>query len=225
MSNISVEVCIKALNNAAMSRRAAFQTELAVGFAIFLVNNGTERAARQILVDAYASAGYQCLQTSDQDYKTINRRVNATADLFNRIGVKAVRKWAGKHNDDQLIAAMVEGLRPYELWTVSDVQRYAAPAPVPATPAPTAAPVNPHNGILTGPAAGNNSGQVAVMGLFRRAADQVAKGAEHIETEHMAVMIPKDATPDEIVTLAYKLLEMATKRRESVDTKAEHTPA
>lgn len=219
MSNITVEVCIKALSNAAMSRRAALQTELAVGLAIFLTQGGTEKAARTMLVEAYASAGNACLSPADDDYKTVNRRINATADLFNKIGMRAIKKWAGKHDDDQLIAAMVEGLRPYELWTVYDVQRYASTRPdttVDSTPAPTAAPsgVKPHTAILTGPQS-NATGQEKIVGMFRRAADQVAKGADHIETEHLALMVPKDVDVDELVSMAQKILAMAAARRKN----------
>lgn len=213
MSTISAKTCIKALSGAVLSRKAAFQTELGVSFAIFLVQGGTERGARQMLNEAYASAGMLCLTPADGDYKTINRRINATADLFNTIKLRTVKKWAGALDEDKLIAAMVEGLRPYELFSVADVQRYCAPAETVHTePQQGTEPVQPHANILTGPVGSNHTGQEKIINQFRRAADQVAKGAAHIETAHLALMIPKDATRDELVEMAQKLLALAQKR-------------
>lgn len=214
MSNLSVTTCIAALHGAALSRKAAFQTELGVSFAVFLTQGGTERNARQLLVEAYASAGYMCLTPADADYKTINRRINATADLFNTVKMRTVKKWAGALDENKLIAAMVEGLRPYELFSVADVQRYCAP-PETVHTSPTGqekTAVQPHNEILGGPTSPNRTGQEKIIQQFRRAADQVAKGAAHIETEHLALMIPKDATRDELVDMAQKLLTLAKKR-------------
>ncbi len=212
MSTLSIETCIKALHGAALSRKAAFQTELGVSFAVFLMQGGTERNARQMLTEAYASAGYMCLTPTDADYKTINRRINATADLFNTIKMRTVKKWAGALDENKLIAAMVEGLRPYELFTVADVQRYCMPPEtVHAKPATASTTVQPHTAILGGPAV-NHTGQDKVIQQFRRAADEVAKGAAHIETAHLALMIPKNTTRDELVEMAQKILELAQKR-------------
>ena len=192
MTVLSISTCITALHGAALSRKAAFQTELAVSFAVFLMQSGTERPARQMLTEAYASAGYLCMDPADADYKTVNRRINATADLFNKIKMRTVKKWAGAHGEEQLIAVMVEGLRPYELFSVADVQRYCTPPEtVSATPAAPGVAVAPHTAILAG---GPTTGHAKIIEQFRRAVDQVAKGAKHIETVHLALVIPQETT-------------------------------
>lgn len=213
MTKFSIETCVAALNRAAMNRKAAFQIELASGLAVFLVNDGTTKEAKTVLCSAYASAGYQCLTPQDMDYKTINRRVNVTADLFNTLRVDKVKRWAGRHNDQHLIDALVSGLQPYELYGVRDVERLCKP------PAPKVehnnAPVSvaPATGILLGPVTnGTPSGQKKVADMFRYAAAEVAKGAKHIETEHLAIMIPDAVTSDELVQMAARLLSLAEER-------------
>lgn len=206
MSNLSIETCIKALTRAAISRRAAFQTEIGVGFAVFLIKGNAEKEARQLLTETYASAGYMCLTPTDPDYKTINRRINATADLFNTIKLRTVKKWAGTLDENNLIAAMVEGLKPYDLQSISDMQRYCTP---PATVTTSTAPVTevaPHTGILGTYA---TTGQDKVLTMFRRVADREADAAHRITTEHLALIVTKDTSPGELVELARKALDLA----------------
>lgn len=195
---LSIETCADALRGAAMNRKAAFQTELAVGLAVFLHAGDTTPEARTNLCAAYAGAGYQCLTTSGIDYKTINRRINATAELFHRVPVAT---WAGKHSELLLLKAITLGLEPYELLNVQDVVRFCNPQKLP----PKTRSVEPHTGILAGP----TTGQGKVIDLFRRAADAVAKGARHVETKHLALMVPDSASRDELIELAGKLLAMA----------------
>lgn len=206
---LSVETCAKALNTAAINRKSAFQTELSVGLAIFLVVGGTHKEARRVLCETYAAAGYQCLRPVDMDYKTVNRRINATADLFNKVQVKS---WAGKHSEGDMLRAIYIGLEPYELLTVADVQRFCNPPKKHA--APTV--VKPHAAVLSGPStpSNNHTGQAKVVEMFRRAADQVQKGADHIETKHLALVIPANATRDELIQMAQKLLALAEKKKE-----------
>lgn len=211
---ISINTCIKALSNAAMSRRAAFQTELGVALAIFLMKGTTEREARTLLTETYASAGYMCLATVDPDYKTINRRVNVAADLFNKIKPRTIKKWAGDLNENNLIAAMVAGLRPYELWSIADVQRFCAPPEPVVTgtgvtaPVAEPVPVEPHAGILAG-------GHAKIMGMFRRAADR--DDVKRVTTQHLAVVITEGSTPDEMIELAWKILAMAKAMRPELE--------
>jgi HAMP domain-containing protein len=202
--NLSIETCAQALSTAAINRRVALQIELAVGLGVFLLYDGTGTGARQALCEAYATAGYQCLAYNGIDYKTINRRINACAELFHRVDARA---WAGKVNEEVLIRALMIGLEPLALQSISDVHRYCAPAKKPRTVG-----VKPHTRVLGGP--GGHTGQDAVLSMFRRATDQVRKGAEHIETEHLALVIPADTTRDELIELAGKLITLAESKKE-----------
>jgi len=196
---LSPETCIKALGVATMNRKLAFQLELSVGLAMFLVGGGATRSTRSKLNETYAAAGYRCATIADPDYKTVNRRINATAMLYEK---SPVAVWVGEHNEEDMLRAVMLGIEPYELFTVVDVQRYCNP-PQPAPATPTAA----HPEILTGPAPA--TGQQQVISMFKRAAAQVAKGARHIETEHLALMIPDDTPREELIEMASKLLELS----------------
>lgn len=207
MIRLSVETCAAALNIAAMNRKSAFQTELAVGLAVFLVNGDAGKVSKSALCEAYAAAGYQCLRPVDIDYKTINRRINATADLYGKVNVKA---WAAKLTENDLLRAIYIGLEPYELSTVADVQRYCNPPKKAGKKTPT----KPHMEVLAGPVGTGNTGQTKIVSMFQRAAEEVRKGADHIETAHLAIMIPQDATRDELIELAGKLIALAEKKKE-----------
>lgn len=205
MNLISAETCVAALNIAAFNRKTAFRVEMAVGLAVFLVHGGAGRDARRMLSKAYNSAGYECVQVTGIDYKTVNRRINATAALYEKLPVKT---WAGKHSENNLLAALCAGLEPYEFYGVRDVQRYCSPEKV----LPPRRQIVPAPDVLA-PGA-NHTGQDAIKAMFRRASDQVAEGARRVEVGHIAVVIPAETTREELVVMARKLLEMAAETKE-----------
>jgi hypothetical protein len=220
MNKLSMTTCVSALNGAAMSRKAAFQVELAVGLAVFMVAGEVSKDSKSELCEAYASAGYQCIDSDGVDYKTVNRRINVTADLFNVLTLKTVKKWAGRNEETTLIDAIVEGLKPYELLNVSDVQRYCEP---PATKhaanddrAQTA--VKPDTSILQGPsptpAPSETNGHTRVINMFRRAADQLEKEGHKVQTEHLALIIPKTVDRDELIAMATQLLALVDQMKQ-----------
>lgn len=200
---LSIETCVQALNNAALNRKAAMQLELSVSLGVFLVHGGASKEAKQALTETYAAAGYRCIRANEMDYKTVNRRVNAAALLYENL---PVTKWAGKHGEGALLQSIHMGLSPYEFYTISDVLRFCTPAAKPTGPKVEA---EPHGTILTPTPHQRTTGQDKVIAQFRRAADQVAKGARHIETPHLALMIPEGTTPEEMIEMAMKLLELA----------------
>lgn len=204
MSKISVATCVAELNRANLNRRLALQTELAVGLAVFL---STDDEPKQILREVYASSGYACLYTSDIDYKTINRRINVVAELYKFLTRAKLSRWVGKHTEADMIRALEIGLGPYEIYGVRDIERLCQSTPRAYVKAHTRGEtvVNGAPDLLAGP----TTGQDSVSEMFRRASDRIAEGAHRIETEHIAVTVPAEATRDEIVTLAKKLLELA----------------
>lgn len=191
---LSIETCISALTRALLNRRTAFQLELAVGLAVFLTQGGAGRDGRVMLCEVYAAAGYQCTSVTGIDYKTINRRINATATLYERL---AVAKWAGKHVEGDLIQAICIGVAAYEFYGVADVQRFCQVDPTPPVQGEPLR-VTPNPAILTG--------QSKVIEQFRRAAD---KPGRHVETSHLTVTIPDGTPRNELIELARKLLELA----------------
>lgn len=208
---ISMSTCANALNAASFNRKQAFQTELAVGLAVLLAGGNKSH-----LTEAYAAAGYECLRPLDIDYKTVNRRVNASNDLFNHITAERVKKWAGRHREESLLKSLVIGLEPYELFTVADVQRLCAPVRTPQR-------VEPATDILAAPdsvaaSAVKPTGMNRIIAMFQQAVKSVVAGAQHIETKHLALMVPDDCEPEEMIELATRLLQRAEEKKKELLT-------
>lgn len=207
MSKISMETCVAEMNKAAMNRKAALQIELAVGLAVFL----TAKDPKATLCDVYANAGYQCLLPSGIDYKTVNRRINATGEFFKFLTVERIAKWAGKHSEGQIIAAIALGLEPYEIVGIADVQRLSLPTTVHVAPHQRSR-VQPHGGILKGP----TTGQDGVRDMFRRGSDKVI--GEKISTEHLTLTVPENATRGELIEMAIRLMALAKEKQQGLLT-------
>ncbi len=205
---LTIETCADALNQAAMNRKAAMQIELAVGLAVFHLHGSTGKEGRVMLVNAYAAAGYRCQHINEMDYKTINRRVNATAALFEALPVS---KWVGKLHDNDAIRAICRGIEPYELYTIADVMRYCQrPGAVASRKVHAVTRVQPHMQILD-PAPGEPYTEGP---RFRRAVDQY----KHVTTEHLTVAIPDDTPKWEIIELAMQLLAMTKEKNKELLT-------
>jgi hypothetical protein len=205
--NLTLDTCTTALNCAAINHKAAIQLELAVGLAVFHMFKGTNKDARKMLVQAYSLAGWQCQKFSDPDYKTVNRRINATASLYEKVPVE---KWIGSLEEMDIIQAICEGLEPYQLYTIQDVLRYAAPHRVQDKKLA----VEPAHDVLDGPAVNNHTGQDRVMQQFRRASDHLEEGSKLVNTDHISVVIPKGTPRSEVLELARQLLLFAEENKE-----------
>lgn len=133
---VAYTVLTNALMNAALSRRAALQVELAVGMIHFdNEDNGTEAEGKARLKEVYNNAGYQCMTKKDPDYITVNRRLNACAGLYDKFGSSLVAGWVqsgmAKAQDQKeaqatqtLMAHVLEELAAYNLYTMDDVLHY-----------------------------------------------------------------------------------------------------
>lgn len=209
---LTVETCAVALRAAATNYKAAIQLELSVGLAVFHMQGGTSNDARSMLKSVYAAAGWSCMRFADDDYKTVNRRINATASLYEKV---PVAKWVGHLSDMDVIQAISEGLAPYELYTIQDVLRYSTPSKRKYDKTPVA----PSHDILSGPVAPTqHTGQERVMQQFRRVSDQAGEGMRRLSTEHLSVSIPKDIGRDELIDLAMQLMSLAKNNEEKLLT-------
>lgn len=126
-SVVDYSVLTSAIANAALSRRAALQLELAVGLIHFdQETEGTAKEGKARLKEVYQSAGYSCMAKTDRDYKTVNRRLNACAALYDKLGSKTVSAWVAScvGDTEALLAYVVTELQPYGLETMDDVLHY-----------------------------------------------------------------------------------------------------
>jgi hypothetical protein len=121
MQKANVKAYVSAIQGAALSRRAALQVEIAVGFAVCLEVGPSKRLARAQLCEIYAAAGYHCSEPKDIDWKAINRRITGALALWDFLGAEEIAKWAEGHSKNALIDALVEKIAPLKLNTINEV--------------------------------------------------------------------------------------------------------
>lgn len=183
MISISSESCVLALNSAALNRRRAIQLELGVGLAVYAAEGSTDKQAKSILCEAYSGAGYDCLDDTGRDYKTVNRRLNASARLFNKMGPGVVLAWIGRHRDSRAIELLADEMELLGFQFISDVLDYCDDKPI------------------------IKRKSVVKMQMNRRSEDR--EYAYRIETPHIKVGIPEEVTVSELISAAKKLFTLA----------------
>ncbi len=189
--NVSLETCVSALRGAMMSRRQALLAELSIGLLVFVGAGGTNRIAKRILTELYASAGYQCINSSDIDYKNVNRRVNVTAVLFETLGIEKVRGWMSGKRENDLLLAMTQNLEPLQFFTSDDVADFCG---------------RPSNKSR----ARKLTSDASQPALLTYDPEQDApEGSIRIETRALHLMIPPAVPPRELIEVAMRLLDIA----------------
>lgn len=192
------DIYLASIQNAILHRRAAVNIEIAVGICVAYDFRDNPTEARVMLTNVYASAGYDCLVTDGVDYKTVNRRVNASLLLFEKVGADPVGKAIATLTGHRRIEAAQELLAPLNLQTMNDVLGYCGRPVARSAPAP-----------------------VAVVAHTRREADH--PGTRHVRTAHIDVPIPTTATRAEVLDLVAQLLKLAetlnNEKRRPVATK------
>lgn len=121
MNRSNMKAYVAAIHSAALSRKAALQCELAVGFAVMLEAGPNKRLVRAQMCEIYASAGYKCREPSDIDWQSINRRIGASMLLYEFITEAEVKTWAGDLTRSALVDAIVKKLEPLKLGTCNEV--------------------------------------------------------------------------------------------------------
>lgn len=202
---LTIETCTTALRAALQNRRTAVQVEMSVGLAVFHSHGGATKDARKMVVHAFCAAGYECDSIGGRDYKTVNRRINATVSLYEKM---PVAKWIGKLEGIDAIHAVFDGIAPYELHSIQDVLRYAAPHKVAAAKVA----VVPNTDILAGPPTGHEK----VLQQFRRASDRT--DARLVSTEHIHLAVPKDADVDEVMDIISQLMLLVRESKKELLT-------
>ncbi len=124
----SRKVCIKQISGAAINRRAAFQTEMAVGLAIYAEFGKAGKSARAALYQIYDAAGYSCKDASGEDYRTVHRRVTAAAKLFGHMGLEKLTEMVGDLTDLKAIQAILEGVTKLDVTTINGMLALDKPA-------------------------------------------------------------------------------------------------
>ncbi len=192
-------VLTEAIANAALSRRAALQVELSVALIHFTQeNNGTDSTGKANLKAIYHGAGYLCMVKADRDYKTVNRRLNAMAKVFDKIGSSVVHGWIADKGDTQsTLNYVVTELIAFGFDTLDDVLAYVGvETNRTRTPRQTTGPVTAK---VEAPAEGEDAGQ----------APAPAVSAMEVSIEDMYAALVASCGAEELRELCARLLLVA----------------
>ena len=185
MQAVSTEICINNLAKSMASRRIALQIELSVGLSIFAQHGEASQEAKSTLSKIYADAGWRCLTPKEMDYKTVNRRINATASLFEKIGIDEVTSAIASNKDQRAINAVAKHLEQYKLFTVNDVLAFVDKQATPRKP------------------------RTVKEGPRRRWTDEERASAKRIDLGPIHWVIPPESRRRDLIEAARKLLEIA----------------
>lgn len=226
---ISLNTYVSAISSAAISYKFALQMELSVGLALFAEFGDTDRDAKRALSQVYQQSGYDCEKMDGADYKTVQRRIGAAADLFKFLKKDKIDEWTANTAEMASIQAIAKELEQYNLKGINSVLALVGkPVTLPRDKAKPAAASAPQQAAPTGeapkqkePSEGQakevaqmlatgiqqTREQVAEEARNRRITDMV--GAFNFSTEHVQVVIAPEATKSELIRLSMQLLEFA----------------
>jgi hypothetical protein len=121
MNKTHLKAYSNAIIEAALSRSAALEIELAVGFAVILECDNMKRLARETLLTVYGAAGSKCAKPGDLDWKAINRRISAAVALFDFIGMDDIAAWGEGKSKRELVDAFRPHIGALKLKSVNEV--------------------------------------------------------------------------------------------------------
>lgn len=121
--HIDLKRYIDALAQAQGFSKASVDLEVAVCLSIFAEAGDANITSKREVMKAYVGAGWKCAAHTEADYKTVSRRLNASAALFERMGgKKAIDEVTAGVPEDAHIGALVNHLATkYELTSLNAV--------------------------------------------------------------------------------------------------------
>lgn len=186
---LNIQTCVDALAQSALNREAAFQTEIGVSLLIFYTEKSSDVAAKTLLRELYDAAGYVCLIAAEkQDYKTVNRRINVSARLYDKLTSEIIGQWSEGGSTDRKIKALAAQLRELGLVSIDSVKAY-----------------------VTGKTRKEREAKpkTNILQFNRRLADRkLPVGTRHVVTAHIAVDVPPDVPREEIQQLIIELMKL-----------------
>jgi hypothetical protein len=181
----NIDFCVTSMNKSLAGSAEWLQVELAVSLLVYSNIGDADINAKKVLRQVYASAGrFDCLTPDSPSYQTIARRMQRSAGLFEKLGAKKISKIINGKKDQEALDSIVSGIKSFQLMSWDDVEQFATGVPKKAAREPKTQ--KEHK---------------------RRATD--AEGTIHIETSHIRLDIPPEATAKEIMELARKLIQVA----------------
>lgn len=189
---LSAMTCVDLMTQAMMSRREALRTEVSVALGVFYEAGRTSNEAKEVLYQVYCRVGYDCIPSDRPDYKTINRRINNAALLFDKLGYDTLKKLVGKSTEYDLIGKIREKVLELGIESMDSLLTYCG---------------KPSRRI----------GEVVGDGFVSDQKPEVAEGFR-IDTPRIHWVAPKEATPQDLMEFAARVMAVA-KEMERIQTK------
>ena len=184
---VTLDFCIEAMRGSMNLRGQAVRIELAVGLVVYRACGSADAAAKKVLRGIHASAGRaDCLTPQSPSYKPVMRRIDRCASLYDKLKSRTIKKWIDGKSEQAAIDAIVAELKALDIQSMEDVLDYVG---LPRS----------------------DSKERSQPEHNRRASDREA--AYTVDTEHVHITIPSEATPEELVQAADKLMELAREMR------------
>lgn len=208
---VSTQTLTAAIVEASGFGKKALQLELATGIALFMESNGVDRDTKQALQRIYEQAGFLCRDQFSSDYKTVRRRIDAAAELYNWIEHTTISEWMGSSKEKKAITNIVKGLEQYDLRGINSVfalvgkQVVGRKAPKEKAPDEAEKPKEEANDEVANLVATNI--ESARRERSQRKSDQ--PGVLNFSTEHVQVTVMPNATKEELINLAMQLLQFS----------------
>jgi len=236
--SISTATLVSAIENAAGFSKSALHLELAVGLLLFANHGKTDLSAKKELAIVYQQAGYKCATPNDEDYKTVNRRINVAAEFFDWLdGKPTIDEWILATTEMQSIQAIVRHLEDEfnfkgmnsVMATIGkpvilkrDRQRAATKPETGQQPEAEGQPSEQQITSQEGAQTPTAEQQGVASLLAEKSAEAEKKGAgaprrrssdrpdiHVIQTAHMRVEIPMEVTKEELIQISTELLMLA----------------
>lgn len=245
--SISMQTYVNAITAATGFKKQSLNLELAVCLSVYAQYGKADLQAKKDLYQIYSEAGYKTADPEGDDYKTVNRRINAAAALFDHIGGKAtVDDWTVATHEMQTIQAIINRLTTeYDFKSINGVMAMVGRPIVSKREAKKAdegqkgeqqhQQPNESDKALAARVAGkveeNRAGaaQKTEAQYNRRLTD--SPNCYIVKTDHLHVAIPYDVPAAELIQLATELLhaantlQMAETDEEGKEEKEEHKEA
>lgn len=183
---LSFSTCVKTLSGVTISRRGLLHLELAVGLAVFLDAGVANKGSKNMLQEIYSRAGYDCADSKGKDYKTVNRRIQASAGLFGKVSLEVLNHWVDGTKEGRLLHAISQQIVQFGFESMDDVLDHVG-----------------RTSNRTGTGKGKGAGKK--VGVERAWDIEVALGEE--KTMHFK--LPKTLTEAQLFELSAKIAALA----------------
>lgn len=216
------KVWTESLVTAREDYKEALNTEVAVALALFSQKGDAEKVsldAKRALMAVYADAGFDCKTHVGEDYKTVNRRINASADLYVKLGGReTVTDWIDGAAPKDQVLKIVSHVSRYKFEGINSILHYVGKAGTKK---------RPRNGVVKGAETGSQTPmteedkQMAGMtdsavqahrdaseAGSRRQEDKLP-GGRILKAGNLSFGVPMDAKFEDVMGLATALTDFA----------------